>query len=111
MVTGVLDALYEFHSGYTLEVLDGSYEERAKKALRLYRKNCKNDEERQRYREQDFLDVCYSLERKLEGINPSTEEFWGYFEQERIEQEKVRAADLEFNRKIDEALAAMNIKK
>jgi len=83
LVVGViytLDAIYEIHSGYSLKVLDRSYEERAEKALKLYRKSYKNDEERQRYGEQDFLDACYSLEQKLREINLSSAELWGYVE-------------------------------
>jgi len=75
-----LGALHEFNSGNTLGVLERSYEERAQKALKLYQKSCKNNNERWRYGEQDFLDACYSLEQKLREINLSSAELWGYVE-------------------------------
>jgi hypothetical protein len=76
----LLKAHYQFNWSFIPETLQGSYEERAKRALKLYRKSCKNDEERRRYGEQDFLDACYSLEQKLGEINLSSAELWGYVE-------------------------------
>jgi|GEM_PF-4170294 hypothetical protein len=72
--------VHECNYGDTLEKLQRSDEERAKRALKRYRENCKNDEERRRYGEQDFLDACYSLEQKLREINLSSAELWGYVE-------------------------------
>jgi|GEM_PF-1982703 len=110
-------AIYELQNGRLFRKLWGNYQVRAKRTLEFCRRNCKDERERQRYSEKVFLDACYTLERKLSIVNPSTEELWTFLEWERINQARgvveKKAAEAELDQKIDDAMAqiGMNIKK